>query len=385
MPARLGVGVVGASSTRGWALDAHLPALAGLPEYRLAAVATTRRETAGRTARAFSAAAAHTDASALIDDPAVDVVIVSVKVPAHGQIVENALRAGKHVYCEWPLAPTTQKATELANLARRSGRQHAVGLQARSSPLLKTLRGELAGGKLGRLLSCNVYSPTGSGGPTRDLARRYTADRANGANTLTINTGHTLDVVSWLAGGLAWLGAAVAVVQPEATVIESGELLQVTAADQVVVTGETIGGCVVTAHAHSGARANGTHFTLRLLGTDGDLVVRSAGTRGLQIEELHAQYCPVGATEWQPVAVPPKAYSVEPPQRVQPVLNVAEALRRFAAAIRAGTSFEPDFTHAVALHRQLDAIDLANRTGGRQTARSWSGEPSDRLSAPGAA
>jgi predicted dehydrogenase len=385
MPARLGVGVVGASSTRGWALDAHLPALAGLPEYRLAAVATTRRETAERTARAFGAQAAYTDASALIDDPAVDIVIVCVKVPEHSPIVEHALRAGKHVYCEWPLALTTQEAAELAGLARRSGRQHAVGLQARSSPLLRTLRAELADGRLGRLLSCNVYSPTGSGGPTRDLARRYTADRVNGANTLTINTGHTLDTVSWLVGDLDWLDATIAVGQPDATVPESGEHLHVTAPDQVVVTGQTAGGCVVTVHAHSGARANGTHFTLRLLGTDGDLVVRSAGTRGLQIEELRAQYCPVGAADWQPVPVRPEAYAVGQPQRVQPVLNVAEALRQFAAGIRSGTSFEPDFAHAVALHHQLDAIELAHRTGVRQTARARRGEPPDRVGAPGAA
>jgi predicted dehydrogenase len=385
MPARLGVGVVGASSTRGWALDAHLPALAGLPEYRLAAVATTRRETAERTAGAFSAEAAYTDASSLIDDPAVDIVIVCVKVPEHGPIVEHALRAGKHVYCEWPLAVSTQKAAELADLARCSGRQHAVGLQALSSPLLKTLRAELADGRLGRLLSCNVYSPTGSGGPTRDLARRYTADRANAANTLTINIGHTLDTVSWLVGDLDWLDATITVGQPEATVLESGEHLRVTAPDQVVVTGQTADGCVVAVHAHSGARPNGTHFSLRLFGTVGDLVVRSAGTRGLQIEELHAQYCPVGATSWQPVPVRPAAYAVGQQLRTQPVLNVAEALRRFATAIHAGTSFEPDFAHALTLQQQLDAIELAHRTGTRQTARAWRGEPSDRLGAPGAA
>jgi predicted dehydrogenase len=246
------------------------------------------------------------------------------------------------------------------------------------------LHEHIAGGRIGRPLSCNVYSPTGSGGPTRDLARRYTADRANAANTLTINTGHTLDAVSWLIGGLDWVSATIAVGQPEATVPESGERLQVTAPDQVVVTGQTAGGCVVTQHAHSGGRANGTHFTLRLLGTDGDLVVRSSGTRGLQIEDLRARYCPPGSASWQPVTVPPEAYAVDQSQRVQPVMNVAEALRRFAAAIRAGTTFNPDFTHAVTLHRQLDAIELADRTGIRQTAGSWTGEPTDRPGPPAA-
>ena len=44
------VGIVGASPTRGWALSAHLPALAGLPGFTVTAVSTTRQETADETA-----------------------------------------------------------------------------------------------------------------------------------------------------------------------------------------------------------------------------------------------------------------------------------------------------------------------------------------------
>jgi len=384
MPARLGIGVVGAS-TRGWARDAHLPALAGLPEYRLAAVATTRRETADQTARMFGAASAYTDVGALVDDAAVDVVIVCVKVPEHATIVELALQAGKHVYCEWPLGLTTGEAAALARLAARRGTRHAIGLQARSSPVLATVRSAIAGGLIGTLLSCNVYSPTGSGGPSRDLAHRYTADRANAAHTLTINTGHTLDAVGWLLGGLESLDARIAVGQPNATVLQTGERLRVTAPDQVVVSGRTAGGCVVNIHAHSGARPNGTHFVLRLFGTKGDLVIRSAGTRGLQIEELTAEFCPVGSSAWQSVVAAPESYSVDPPLRAQPALNVAQALRRFATAISGGIAFEPDFDRAAALHRQLDAVERADVTGSRQAADLWAWEPSDLSGALGAA
>lgn len=369
----LGVGVVGASPDRGWALDAHLPAVAGLAEYRLAAVATTRPETARRAAEVFGAAAAYTDPAALAADPAVDLVVVCVKVPAHAEVVERALRAGKHVYCEWPLGLTTAEAERLAALAGERGVRHAVGLQARSSPLLATLRAALADGLLGTVLSCTAYSPTGSGGPHRDLARRYTADRANAAHTLTINTGHTLDTLGWLLGPLDCFDARVAVRQPAATVTETGEELAVTAPDQVVVSATTGDGCVVSVHAHSGARPNGTHFAARFHGTRGDLVLRSTGVRGLQIEDLSARFCPAGSTRWRAVRTDPRHYRVPEPLRAQPVLNVAQALRRLAVAIRGGTRFEPDFGTAVALHRRLDAVERAAATGRRQCAGARTG------------
>jgi predicted dehydrogenase len=47
------VGVVGANPERGWALAAHLPALEAMADFEIAAVCTTRQETADETARRF--------------------------------------------------------------------------------------------------------------------------------------------------------------------------------------------------------------------------------------------------------------------------------------------------------------------------------------------
>jgi predicted dehydrogenase len=65
----------------------------------------------------------------------VDVVVITVKVPAHAQLVQAALAAGKHVYCEWPLARTTEEAESLVALARAAGVRHTIGLQARHAPV----------------------------------------------------------------------------------------------------------------------------------------------------------------------------------------------------------------------------------------------------------
>jgi predicted dehydrogenase len=45
-----------------------------------------------------------------------------------------ALDAGKHLYCEWPLAATTEQAQQMRDLAVHKGVRHMVGLQARGAP-----------------------------------------------------------------------------------------------------------------------------------------------------------------------------------------------------------------------------------------------------------
>ena len=79
-------------------------------------------------------------------------------------------------------------------------------------------------------------------------------------------------------------------------------------ADHVAVIATTPAGAVVTLHAHSGARDDGTRFRARFHGTAGELEITSVGVRGLQIEELTARYCPAGGTEWQTVEVPASPY-----------------------------------------------------------------------------
>lgn len=68
--------------------------------------------------------------------PGVEAVIVATPTPTHREIVLAALRAGKHVYCEAPLAHTLDDARAIAQAARAAGTQvFACGLQGRSNAL----------------------------------------------------------------------------------------------------------------------------------------------------------------------------------------------------------------------------------------------------------
>src|SRR4051812_10723802 len=128
---KIGVGIVGASTRAGWAAHSHVPAIRSLPDYELRAVATTRWESANEAKAAFGASAAYIDAHELAADPSVDLVVVSVHVRHHHEVVSAALAAGKHVLCEWPLGRTLEEATDLAARAAAKGVRSFVGLQGR--------------------------------------------------------------------------------------------------------------------------------------------------------------------------------------------------------------------------------------------------------------
>ena len=117
---KIRVGIIGASMRNGWGRDAHIPALRALPDFEVTAVSTSRQETADETAKHFRIPHAFADPYKMVQHPDVDLVSICVRVPFHHQLGIAALNAGKHLYCEWPLAATTEQAQQMRDLATRT-------------------------------------------------------------------------------------------------------------------------------------------------------------------------------------------------------------------------------------------------------------------------
>lgn len=94
---RIGVGIIGVNPNRGWARTAHIPALRSLPAYDIRALSASNRESADRAGSTFGVAATFADHNELVARPEVDLVVVTVKVPHHRELVTAALNAGKAV------------------------------------------------------------------------------------------------------------------------------------------------------------------------------------------------------------------------------------------------------------------------------------------------
>src|SRR5438445_9079523 len=114
---KIGVGIIGLSAQGGWAAVAHVPALQAIHDFELRALSASSQDSAKAAASKYNVPLYFDNATALAQRPEVDLVIVSVKVPEHYVLVEEAIRAGKMVYCEWPLARNLSEAEALLKLS----------------------------------------------------------------------------------------------------------------------------------------------------------------------------------------------------------------------------------------------------------------------------
>src|SRR2546427_8791826 len=119
---RIRVGIIGANPDRGWAAEAHIPALKSLShDFQITALSTSRRESADAASKLFDVPVAFDNHQDLVNSTVVDVVAVTVKVPYHLELATAALGAGKAVYCEWPLGNGLQQGPTTARPAQNGG------------------------------------------------------------------------------------------------------------------------------------------------------------------------------------------------------------------------------------------------------------------------
>src|SRR5206468_10415982 len=219
---------------RGWAAQAHIPALRSLADdFEITALSTTRRESADAAGKLFDVAAAFDNHQELVNSPAVDVVAITVKVPYHLELATAALEAGTAVYCEWPLGNGLDEAEALAALARKKGVLAVVGLQARSAPSVAYVRDLIAQGYVGEVLSTSLIGSGMGWGPTVPPYNAYLNDKKNGATMLSIALGHTADALCYCLGEIRELSATMAVRRKTFTIAGTDDCQPMTTEDQV--------------------------------------------------------------------------------------------------------------------------------------------------------
>src|SRR5256886_1329405 len=205
---RIRVGIIGANPDRGWAAQAHIPALKSLSDdFEITALSTTRRESADAAGKLFGVPAAFDNHQDLVHSAAVDVVAVTVKVPHHVELASAALDAGKAVYCEWPLGNGLHEAEKLAALAKKKGVLAVTGLQARSAPSVAFVRDLIAKGYVGDVLSTTLIGSGMAWGAAVPKYNAYMHDKRNGATMLSIPLGHAAEAMCFCIGEVRELSA----------------------------------------------------------------------------------------------------------------------------------------------------------------------------------
>jgi scyllo-inositol 2-dehydrogenase (NADP+) len=128
----------------------HAPLIEGEPRLRLHAVVTSR---AGQVERDHPGARVVGSAAELLEDPAVELVVVAAPNAVHHELAAAALAAGRHVVVDKPFTLTTADADDLIALAERQDRLLSVFQSRRWDGDFLTVRRCLEAGLLGRVSS----------------------------------------------------------------------------------------------------------------------------------------------------------------------------------------------------------------------------------------
>ena len=158
-----------------------------LPGSELAWICDTSGEALERWAPSFPGARTSTDVGELLDDGALDAVVVATHVPAHADIAVMALEAGKHCFVEKPLAQSAEDAERVVDAAAAADRVLMVGHLLEYHPGVELLKQIADSGELGDIRY--VYSNRLNLGKLRP-----------DENALWSLGAHDVSVLMWLAG-----------------------------------------------------------------------------------------------------------------------------------------------------------------------------------------
>ena len=126
----------------------HAPLIRATPTLRLAAIATSRADEVAALDPAIHVAP---NPSALFADPAITLVVIATPSATHATLAADAIRAGKHVVVDKPLALSYGEAQDLVALARLHDRHIFVFHNRRYDSCFMAVRDSLAQGSIGRV------------------------------------------------------------------------------------------------------------------------------------------------------------------------------------------------------------------------------------------
>lgn len=198
------IGVVGA----GWMAKAHSTAFRNVPMLfgnepavpileTIADIEPDRARTAGET---LGFARWTADWKELVADPAVDVVDITTPNNAHAEIAIAAARAGKHIYCEKPLALTSAEALEMTEAAEAAGVTTLVGFNYLKNPAQALAKDLIDAGEIGEITQFRgTFDQDFMTDPAVPFSWRHDRKVA-GSGTLGDMASHTLSLALTLVG-----------------------------------------------------------------------------------------------------------------------------------------------------------------------------------------
>ncbi|MDM7884372.1 MULTISPECIES: Gfo/Idh/MocA family protein [Curtobacterium] len=383
--AMVGHGFMGAAHSQGWRTAPRFFDLGVETEMAVVVGRDPERTEAAR--RQYGWQTASTDWRAAVTDPDIDVVDICSPGSSHVEVAIAALRAGKHVLCEKPLANSVAEAeamTEAAAAARADGVRSMVGFSYRRVPAIALARQLVQAGRLGTVRQVRaLYLQDWLADPEGPMTWRLDKALA-GSGSLGDIGAHAIDLVEHVTGAqLSTVSGTLETFVHERPLMAEGvglsgtaseERGQVTVDDAAFFLGRLAGGAAdgaigtFEATRYATGRKNG--LTLEISGSEGAIQFDLESMNELRLYEASA---PAGEQGFRRVLVtePEHPYMAAwwpTGHLIGYEHTFSHEVKDFVQAIVAGEDPSPSFEEGLHVQQVLDAVERSAVDGSAWTA-----------------
>jgi predicted dehydrogenase len=358
----LGFGGIGKLHTLAWrALPSIYP---GMQPFRLAAVCARSKESAGKARDEGGFARGYATMEELVADPEVSVIDCVLPNDAHKVAIAMALSAGKHIYCEKPLALSGAEAREIAALAATSKGRLGMTFNYRFFPAILRAKRLLAEGALGEIYSFQFeYFHTGYQDASRPLTWRMRKELSGGGALVDMGA-HIIDLARHLLGEFSEVSATTKTWIPERPLAKGSlEKGRVTVDDAAWVTARLASGALGTLVTSRFATGAADDLRFRIEGSKGALRFDLMDANWLYYYDASRSSADLGWNRLE--TIQGYAGASVPPARaiIGWERSHAENQFRFLSAIAEGREPEPGIADGLAAHLVIDAVYEAAASG----------------------
>jgi len=181
------IGVIGI----GWFGEIHCEAIASIPSYELAALSTRKPERLKEMGEKFNVTKLYADYHEMLADPEIDAVSIATVWTKHTEPALAALKSGKHVFLEKPMASSIADCEAICEAAEVAVGHLMIGHICRFNPRYATAKREIEAGNIGKILSMSSR---------RNIPAAWTPHILNTIGPIVGDIIHDTDLMLWFTG-----------------------------------------------------------------------------------------------------------------------------------------------------------------------------------------
>ncbi|GAB4540540.1 MAG: Gfo/Idh/MocA family oxidoreductase [Anaerolineae bacterium] len=317
-----------------------------------------------------------TDWRELVARDDIDVIDCCAPNFLHKDVLIEAMRAGKHVYCDKPLAMNLAEAREIVQVAQETGVQGQMTFNCRFSPAMMRARQLVEEGFLGRVFSLRAaYLHAGYIDSQRPISWRLDAARSGGGALFDLGS-HVLDLIRFLLGEYESVHALTETFIRERPLPDKSGSGPVEVDDLALMTVRMASGAVGTVEVSRLATGTNDELRLEIHGSEGALRFNLMDPNWLYVYDAREPGDPLGGQRGFKAIETVQRY---PPPAALPGPKFSVGWLRFHIASQydfltrliEGRPASPDFVDGLKVQEVMEAAYLSARD------RSWVSLPLD--------